>query len=235
MKKNKFLRLASFMLIACLATCCAVGGTFAKYTASGSAGDTARVAKWGVTITATDDGEANKTVLDTYDGNDEAQISVVQDLKLMAPGTKGGLISVNVEGKPEVAVNVAVSFTLTLTGWNIGTSAEEYMPLVFTAVIAGTTNTYKIGSDSGEYADIAALKDAIEQDIKAVNGDYAPDKDFSDILDLKLSWSWAFETGANADEIAANDKKDTALGDAAAAGNAPTMTVSYSIVMNQID
>ena len=44
MKKNKFLRLASFMLIACLATCCAVGGTFAKYVTSDNASDSARVA-----------------------------------------------------------------------------------------------------------------------------------------------------------------------------------------------
>ena len=50
MKKNKFMRLASVMLMLCLITTCAISGTFAKYTTSGTATDTARVAKWGVGV-----------------------------------------------------------------------------------------------------------------------------------------------------------------------------------------
>lgn len=53
MKKNKMLRLASVLLIVVILTTCVIGGTLAKYTTSDSAADTARVAQWGVTVTAT--------------------------------------------------------------------------------------------------------------------------------------------------------------------------------------
>ena len=53
MKKNKFMRLASVMLMLCLITTCAISGTFAKYTTSATATDTARVAKWGVKVVVT--------------------------------------------------------------------------------------------------------------------------------------------------------------------------------------
>lgn len=52
MKKNKMMRAASALLIAVLLTTCAVSGTFAKYTTSETGSDTARVAKWGVEVTA---------------------------------------------------------------------------------------------------------------------------------------------------------------------------------------
>ncbi len=50
-KKNRTLRAAVLMLALVLITSCFVGGTFAKYVTSGEAGDNARVAKWGVSIT----------------------------------------------------------------------------------------------------------------------------------------------------------------------------------------
>ena len=48
MKKNKVMRFASLLLIATLLTTSVISGTFAKYTTSDSAQDTARVAKFGV-------------------------------------------------------------------------------------------------------------------------------------------------------------------------------------------
>ncbi len=53
MKKNKMLRMASALLVLTLLTTCIIGGTFAKYTTSGTATDTARVAKWGVKVECT--------------------------------------------------------------------------------------------------------------------------------------------------------------------------------------
>ena len=52
MKKNRFIKLASGLLVLCLMTTCVIGATLAKYTTAGSGADTARVAKWGVTISA---------------------------------------------------------------------------------------------------------------------------------------------------------------------------------------
>ena len=52
MKRNKMMRIASVLLVAVLLSTCVISGTFAKYTTSNSATDSARVAKWGVIITA---------------------------------------------------------------------------------------------------------------------------------------------------------------------------------------
>ena len=52
LKKNWTLRAAVLMLALVLITSCFVGGTFAKYVTSDNAADLARVAKWGVSITA---------------------------------------------------------------------------------------------------------------------------------------------------------------------------------------
>ena len=223
MKKNKLFLLGLFVVFAAVLSLSLVSNTLAKYTTSDNGSDTARVAKWGVTIVATDDGES-KNVLDTLDSANEAHISVDKELKLLAPGTKGDLISVNVQGQPEVAVNVNVAFTLTLTGWEIA-PADEYMPLVFTAVIGGNTKTYELGdvASEGVYTSISDLEDALEADIKAANGDKATFTDLNTVLDLELSWVWA---------INVDDAKDTALGNLA---DAPTLTVSYSITVSQID
>ena len=51
-KKNWTLRAAVLMLALVLITSCFVGGTFAKYVTGGSGTDSARVAKFGVTVTA---------------------------------------------------------------------------------------------------------------------------------------------------------------------------------------
>ncbi len=50
--KNKMMRIASILMVAVLLTVCAVSSTFAKYVTSVNVGDAARVAKWGIVITA---------------------------------------------------------------------------------------------------------------------------------------------------------------------------------------
>ena len=52
MKKNKTMRAAGGLLIATMLTSSIVSGTYAKYVTTDSATDTARVAKFGVTVTA---------------------------------------------------------------------------------------------------------------------------------------------------------------------------------------
>ena len=52
MKKNKAMRAAGVLVIATLLTTCLTAGTFAKYTTTDSATDSARVAKFGVTVVA---------------------------------------------------------------------------------------------------------------------------------------------------------------------------------------
>ena len=50
MKKNVMMRLASFLLVAVLISTSAISGTYAKYVTQAEGTDSARVAKWGVTV-----------------------------------------------------------------------------------------------------------------------------------------------------------------------------------------
>jgi len=123
MKKNKMLRMASALLVLTLLTTSVIGGTFAKYTTTATANDTARVAKWGVVITASGslysdayakanvaDGTGNLPAAWSSSGSADS-ISVVADAEndnIVAPGTKsyGNGLSFGISGKPEVAVSV---------------------------------------------------------------------------------------------------------------------------------
>ena len=53
MKKNILMRIGSTALVLTMITSYIISGTYAKYITSDSASDTARVAKFGVVVTAT--------------------------------------------------------------------------------------------------------------------------------------------------------------------------------------
>lgn len=105
-KKNRTLRAAVLMLALVLITSCFVGGTFAKYVTSGEAGDNARVAKWGVSITAHDTGDVFAKEYDAIAGQDNTVIAG-GEYKVIAPGTKkDNAALVTLSGQPEVSVRV---------------------------------------------------------------------------------------------------------------------------------
>ena len=94
MKKNKMMRIASFLLVAVLMSTCAISGTFAKYVTADTATDSARVAKWGVTVTTTGTlfADAYKDIPVTYSATDrDGTITVraaTESANVVAPGTK---------------------------------------------------------------------------------------------------------------------------------------------------
>lgn len=127
MKKNKMMRVASILLVAVLLTTSIISGTFAKYVTSGEAGDEARVAKFGVLVSAEGDlfDVTYKTTANTpgnvedgeapeYDEDDQTTLSVesFNGEKVVAPGTKNtdGL-TFGVTGTPEVDVNIKIDFS----------------------------------------------------------------------------------------------------------------------------
>jgi hypothetical protein len=71
MKKNKMMRLASLLLVCVLLTTSVISGTFAKYTTSYTANDTARVAKWGFDQATLSFDLFAATYDDSVDGNGE--------------------------------------------------------------------------------------------------------------------------------------------------------------------
>ena len=252
MKKNKFLRLASVMLMLCLITTCAISGTFAKYTTSGTATDVARVAKWGIGVTVTG-AEAfatsytnvtSNTELNTnLDGNDGTDSD-----DLLAPGTSGTLTEVTISGQPEVTTDVTVTVNLNL-GANWTVNSAVYCPVEFTVgTVKYVVGTGEDTSTLKHCATTAALELAVEkaiidgvlgnvEDANVTSGSssrtrqFTPNNNFGDnTVDVSVGWNWAFTGNDNA--------KDTVLGNTIGDGNAdndPTIAFTISVTVDQVD
>jgi len=222
MKKNRTMRFAAVMLVIALITTCIISGTFAKYVTSGTdASDEARVAAWGVTVEATsandmavfgteyakDDGTASISVTVKADGDD----------KVVAPGTKGeGEAMITLSGTPEVAVEVAYTGEIVMEGWEVDN--EYYCPIIFT--IDGEDFDGQGYDSIDEFiADVSAALYTTEQ--------YDPNTDLSELNEgHEVSWEWPIDV---------DDENDTALGDAAANGDAATISISLNATVTQID
>lgn len=116
MRKNKMMRLASSLLVAVLITTSTISGTFAKYTTQDSASDTARVAKWGITVQASGNlfGKFYKATTDdsiVAESTNVASNGAIDGfINVVAPGTKnekGFTIAVN--GQPEVQYEITAT------------------------------------------------------------------------------------------------------------------------------
>lgn len=212
-KKHWTLRAAGLLFALVLITSCFVGGTFAKYVTSKSASDIARVARFGVKITA-EDHTAFKTTYTT----DATGLSIDTNTvisgdgeKVVAPGTgEDNAATLSITGKPEVAVHVE----LTMSGMDVFLEAGEhpdltatsptakftlndrYYPVVFTLKKGGTELASGTISKINTYlADLSKNYDA-GTDLSKKFGTYT------------LSWKWDFED-SNIDH---KDQADTLLG-----------------------
>lgn len=223
---KKTMRIAASLLALTLVTSCFVGGTFAKYTTGADeVSDNARVAKFGVTVTATAEdlfADSYKDVATTYTASETGDAITVQadtqNVDIFAPGTNGAEASaIVVTGTPEVDVTVDYTADVTFTGWTLADDSF-YCPIVFK--VNGVT--VDKGADAAAYA--ANLKAAIEN----LSADYDTNTVLEDQANntVKIEWAWAFE---------GEDVKDTYLGDQAAAGNASTISIAYGATVTQLD
>lgn len=214
MKKNRMMRLASGLLVAVLITTSTISGTFAKYTTSDEALDSAKVAKWGVTVTT----EGEDLFTNAYDGT---VISTANDV--VAPGTKNDTgVTFTITGTPEVSTAISVAFTAekdvflkagSYADMTTGDTedafnfvGDAYRPVKFTLTKNGTP----LVTDGS----IAAIETALtisetadpNDDLSAVYGTY------------KLTWKWDFPTQPNpmTPEVKLINQQDTLLGDLAA-------------------
>ncbi len=186
MKKNTMMRIASALLVLTLLSTCAISGTFAKYVTTTDSNDSARVAKWGVTV-ETNGGAFAKE----YTGTDSAVTvktdSTISDKNLVAPGTSGTFDGFNVTGKPEVKVNVTLTADL-----DLGETAAWEVENAFYCPITITVNgTSYCGLD---YDSASAFETAVETAITAANGQYDVNTDLSQVTGLNgdYAWEWAF-------------------------------------------
>lgn len=209
MKKNKMMRAALAFLVVTMLTMSIVSGTFAKYVTSGSASDSARVAKFGVEVSAS--GNLYSTTYAKGDNTSEgATLSVESSdtTNVVAPGTKssGDGLKISVTGTPEVAVNIDFDVTATDIFLN------DYYPVKYTLTKGGTALVTN--------GTLAAVKTALEGAL--VSKEYAAKSALDTTIgDLELTWEWDFDDAGEG----TYDEQDTLLGDLAA-GVTPNPTLA---------
>lgn len=219
MKKNKTMRLAACLLVMVLLTTSMISGTFAKYVTEGSGTDTARVAKFGVSVTAN-----GETFANTYTEEGAAYATVESKDKVVAPGTDGEMVSVKLSGQPEVTVKVSYEGSFDISdNWMV--DGVFYCPLVI------TVNNTPI--DGATFSSAEAFEAAVNKAITDYSAEFGPGTDLSaeDVAGaaLAISWKWPFSVST------ANDAKDTWLGNQAAAGNPATVTLAVKTIVTQVD
>jgi len=242
--KRSTLKIATLMLALTLITSCFVGGTFAKYITTAEGNDTARVAKFGVVLTANSDIFAPGYAKDGTGANTGVSVMADDTKDVVAPGTAGTMTAFTIAGAPEVDVMVTATLDKadvlsmvklnaandTYLDWTTAVAddkydlADDYYPVVWTLKQDGATKasgnleaieTYLTGTLSKVYEVEANTFDAI-------NGTWT------------LDWTWAFD--------GVNDKADTSLGQAAAGVDATALagavlneTFGFSITVEQLD
>lgn len=237
MKTN---RIVALLAVLCLITTCFVGTTLAKYTTTAEGADTARVAKFGVVLSAGSDIFKPK-----YDADDAISV-LADDMKdVVAPGTAGTMTAFTIAGAPEVDVNVSISLDVDDKLSMITLPAGEYNDYT-TAV---TTDKYTVPAEN-YYPVVWTLKkdgvdvvsgnlEAIEAELASMSKKYeveAATGGFADLVgNWTLDWAWDFD---------ANDQADTTLGQIAAnvaeaVAEAPgavlNETYSFKISVTQVD
>ena len=149
MKKNRFIKLASGLLVLCLLTTCVIGATLAKYTTAGSGADTARVAKWGVTVSASGSlfGKAYASNSAGANANEivasSTNTTVSSDSNVVAPGTKNTTgLNFTVSGTPEVAYSLTIEENTPATDIYLKAGTYGYMVAVSLSSGADLTGLY---------------------------------------------------------------------------------------------
>ena len=121
MKKMNLTKLMAVLVVLCLITSTFVGSTLAKYISKADAEDSARVAKWGVTIDVTGDEAFGEKYDDAISATGTKVVTQGADstgiANLVAPGTNGTLTTFAISGKPEVLTDVKAIVDLELEGW----------------------------------------------------------------------------------------------------------------------
>lgn len=226
MKKNRMMRLASVLLVLTLLSTSVISGTFAKYVTSDTASDTARVAKFGVVVSASGS-LFGKDYVQKDDGNTPGSAGLTVKSsntdKLVAPGTKSSDAGLTfaVTGTPEVKVEVKVAVTdvkdvflrakTGLPNMTTGNATDmfdngaDYYPVKYTLTqtTTGGTNILVAGKTLTE----------VQSALTGLSTTYDANTNLADAVGtLKLTWEWDFDNSG----AGTYDRQDTLLGDLAA-------------------
>ena len=222
MRKNKFMRAASGLLVAVLLTTCVISGTFAKYVTSADGTDSARVARWGFTDTSITFDDLFKSSYDNVSGAED----------VVAPGTTNSAQFKFDYTKNETAPEVAYKFKVDITGSNVADSIKNNKNIVWKL-----DNTEFVTSDKG------TSWDQLMAAIKGLSGDasgekqYAPGElptGFAKGDNHTITWTWKFDDGSTTKDDAKNAQnvQDTAMGDA---DELAKVTLKITVTATQVD
>ena len=227
MKKNRMMRAASALLVAVLLTTCTISGTFAKYVTEATGSDSARVAKWGVTVVVAGSELFDDQYTDTTNG---VTVKSLDAQKVVAPGTsskESKPLTFKITGQPEVDVDLkfvmenvqeivlkAGTYTdmTEVTGYDASnnpiygktfTLDKDYYPVLWTLKKNGTAVT------ACENVQLSVVADYLNGSSMSTKYDVEGGKFSSVTGEYTLEWAWAFEDGTNKDLY---DAADTLLG-----------------------
>lgn len=246
MKKNTMMRVASVLLVAVLLSTCVISSTFAKYVTSASGTDTARVAKWNITM----DNTGKSTFVTEYDASDDDK-TVVSATDVVAPGTSGSALY-KVLGTPET--DYVITFDAdSITDVYLGagtysyTDAEsnaiysnssttiaadgDYYPIKYYITVSTTNGAifnkaepqaaaaFEANTKSAEFGSLASALAALE----SIEVRFTNNTNITCDLVVTIEWAWAFD---NTTMNAKADIYDTILGDLTDNKNNGDLTVS---------
>lgn len=216
MKKNKMMRLASVLLIAVMVSTSAISGTYAKYVSEDFAKDTARVAKWGVTVTGSGDEAFGQKYNDAIEVAGTKVISAGSD-DVIAPGTHGNAATITLAGEPEVAYKVIYTAKVEIEGdWTA--DGVFYFPLVI-------KNGATVLADGKNHNDITGFETELNAKLDALEGQNDAGVNAGGIT--AIDWEWPFSISE------AYDLKDTQLGNKTV--NVPHVTITITCRVEQVD
>jgi hypothetical protein len=244
MKRRNLTRGASILFALTLITTSVIGGTFAKYVTSDTVEKTARVAKFGVDISA--DGELFSTTYKSIDSSklNGSDLVINSSEEVVAPGAKNDTgVTISVTGEPEVAVAVEIKLDKSSTDINLPEGSyidptnilkdknisiakgDEYYPIKYTVK--------KGDSEVGTSGTLGSLTSNGSKDGVLYYAEFGPGTKLEDeVGTLNLTWAWTFE------DSDLNDAKDTLLGNMAYEDSTKAnlnTNVKFIVTVTQID
>ena len=119
-RSSMMVRLVAALAVTMMFTMCFVGGTFAKYTSSGTGTDTATVAKWDIRVNGSEIATSDTFTFDLFQTITDSDLTSAEtdiapaDGSIIAPGTSGKF-SIAIQNLSQVNATYAIDYTVTNT------------------------------------------------------------------------------------------------------------------------
>ncbi len=198
------------LLLAVVVTGYAVSGTYAKFTASETVTDTARVAKFGLSLKQPT--EVSATLFSSVYGENvkttekESEAENAQTIHVVAPGTSGKYTFYLDSSAIETAYKLSATGTTVTNGVQLTTASDsvDYNPIKFAVYKGSKTLT---ASDWKDFNN-----NSLETELNTVLGDtiYGPGETnaFTETNPITIEWKWDYDDSTNS---GINDVNDTKL------------------------